>query len=137
MTDPSDTLADKVILITGGAQGIGGATAQICASRGAEVIITDIKEEKGTALAASIRDGGGRARFVFLDVRDRGTVESVIDQVGQDYGRLDAIICAAGVLEGVLLQPDEFPIETFDEVIDVNVKGTFLCVRYATRLLCS
>ena len=130
-------ITDKVILITGGAQGIGGATAELCAERGAEVIITDLKAEKGEALATAIRAAGGKATFYQLDVRDQTAVSQLFERVDRKHGRLDVLICAAGVLEGALLQPDEFPIETFEFVMDVNVKGMFLCVKYATPLLVS
>ncbi|MEM7129490.1 MAG: SDR family NAD(P)-dependent oxidoreductase [Chloroflexota bacterium] len=130
-----DSLKNKVILITGGAQGIGGATAQLCAERGADVIIADLREDLGEPLAATIREGGGKAAFYPLDVRDAEAVEGTFDQVRTRYGRLDVLICAAGVLQGALLQPEEFPIETFDFVMDVNVKGSFLCTKYATPLL--
>ncbi|MEZ4711129.1 MAG: SDR family oxidoreductase [Caldilineaceae bacterium] len=126
---------DKVILITGGIQGIGGATAQICAERGARVIAVDINADKGEAFASSMRSRGHDVQFHRLDVRDPAAVEAVFAQVQESYGRLDVLICAAGVLEGALLQPEEFPVETFDFVMDVNVKGAFLCAKYATPLL--
>lgn len=128
-------VANKVILVTGGAQGIGGATATLCAQRGADVIITDIKSDTGEALAQSLRDGGYKASFYRLDVSDATAVESLMKEVDRSYGRLDVLICAAGVLEGALLQPEEFPIETFDKVININVRGCFLCAKYATPLL--
>ncbi|MCB0089245.1 MAG: SDR family oxidoreductase [Caldilineaceae bacterium] len=126
---------NKVILITGGIQGIGGATAQICAERGARVIVVDINADKGEAFASSMRSSGHDVQFYRLDVRDAAAVEAVFAQVQESYGHLDVLICAAGVLEGALLQPEEFPLETFDFVMDVNVKGAFLCVKYATPLL--
>lgn len=126
---------DKVILITGGIQGIGGATAQLCAERSARVIVVDINADKGEAFASSLRSSGHDVQFYRLDVRDPAAVEAVFGQVQERYGRLDVLICAAGVLEGALLQPEEFPVETFDFVMDVNVKGSFLCAKYATPLL--
>ncbi len=131
---PAD-LGNKIILITGGAQGIGGATAQLCAQRGAEVIITDIKSGTGEELAASLRAAGGKARFTPLDVRRHDDAQRVFHQVEARHGRLDVLICAAGVLHGAMLLPDAFPIELFDEVISVNVRGIFLCVKEALPLL--
>lgn len=125
----------KTILITGGAQGIGGATARLCAERGAIVIITDIKVETGEALAADLQAAGKKATFQKLDVRKQEEVQRVFEEVTTTHGSLDVLICAAGVLEGALLQPEEFPVETFDFVMEVNVRGTFLCVKYATPLL--
>lgn len=137
MSNQAADVEGKVILITGGAQGIGGSTARICAERGAEVIITDVKQETGEALAQSLRDAGHKATFFALDVRDAEAVERVFQTVGETHGRLDVLICAAGILEGALLQPEEFPLETFERVMDINVKGCFLCAKYATPLLVS
>ena len=135
MSNQAANIEGKIILITGGAQGIGGNTAQLCAERGAEVFITDVKEEKGEALAQSLRDAGHKATFLQLDVRDPEAVERVFQKVAEAHGRLDVLICAAGVLEGALLQPEEFPLETFQKVMDINVMGCFLCAKYATPLL--
>jgi NAD(P)-dependent dehydrogenase (short-subunit alcohol dehydrogenase family) len=134
----SEVVADisgKVILITGAAQGIGGATAQLCAQRGARVIVVDVKAEKGEAAAAAIRQVGGDATFHAVDIRQHEQVRALFAQVAASYGRLDVLICAAGVLQGQYLQPEEFPLETFELVMDVNVKGSFLCAKYATPLL--
>jgi NAD(P)-dependent dehydrogenase (short-subunit alcohol dehydrogenase family) len=135
MTEPVADIRGKVILITGGAQGIGGATAELCAARGARVIIADIKAEQGQTLATVIRDRGGDATFHQVDVRDAGQVEALFDTVRTSHGRLDVLIGAAGVLQGQYLQPEEFPLETFEFVMDVNVKGMFLATKYATPLL--
>jgi len=133
----SEVVADvrgKVILITGAAQGIGEATARLCAKRGARVIIVDIKET-GEATAASIRDSGGDATFHQLDVRSAEQVEALFAKVKASHDKLDVLICAAGILQGQYLQPEEFPLETFERVMDINVKGTFLTTKYATPLL--
>ncbi|MCL4861580.1 MAG: SDR family oxidoreductase [Caldilineaceae bacterium] len=135
MTEPVADIRGKVILITGGAQGIGGAAAQLCAERGARVIIADIKAETGEAHAAAIRANGGDATFHRVDVRDAAQMEALFDAVGASHGRLDVLIGAAGVLQGQYLQPEEFPLETFEFVLDVNVVGMFLAARYATPLL--
>lgn len=134
MSDPIADIQGKVIAITGGAQGIGGATAQLCAERGAHVIIADIKPE-GAELAAALRDNGGDALFHQLDVQDANQVEALFTNIEESHGGLDVLICAAGILQGQYLQPEEFPLELFERVMDVNVKGTFLCAKYATPLL--
>ena len=135
MTSTSADVENKVILITGGAQGIGGAAARLCAQRGAQVIITDIKTETGEALAASLRADGGKACFEPLDVRRHEDAQRVFRLVKEHHGRLDVLICSAGVLWGPMLQPDVFPVEVFDEVMAVNVRGIFLCVKEALPLL--
>ncbi|MCE7983447.1 MAG: SDR family oxidoreductase [Caldilinea sp. CFX5] len=134
MSNPIADIQGKIILITGGAQGIGEATARLCAERGARVIIADVKE-KGADTAASIQASGGDAAFYRVDVRSQEQVINLFDQVKQSHQGLDVLICAAGVLQGQYLQPEEFPLETFDFVMDVNVKGTFLCTKYATPML--
>ncbi|MCX6047322.1 MAG: SDR family NAD(P)-dependent oxidoreductase [Chloroflexi bacterium] len=135
MSDSVANVAGKIILVTGGAQGIGEATARLCAQRGARVILADIKADKGEAVAASIQQSGGDAKFYQVDVRMAEQVSSVFAHVQADYGRLDVLINAAGVLQGQFLQPEEFPLEVFEFVMDVNVKGSFLATKYATPLL--
>ena len=135
MTSTAANVENKIILITGGAQGIGGAAAQLCAQRGAEVIITDIKDETGEALAASLQAGGHKARYDRLDVRCHEDAQRVFGDVKERHGRLDVLICSAGVLRGPNLMPDAFPVDVFDDVIAVNVRGVFLCVKEAYPLL--
>jgi NAD(P)-dependent dehydrogenase (short-subunit alcohol dehydrogenase family) len=128
-------LTGHVVLVTGAAQGIGEATARECAARGAAVVLADQQCEKGEQVAAAIRAAGGTAEFVQADVRDDAQVAAVVDRVREQFGRLDALVCAAGVLRGAYLQPEEFPEDVFEFVLDVNVKGIFLCAKHATSLL--
>lgn len=135
MNDSIASIEGKIILITGAAQGIGEATARVCAARGAHVILVDVKEESGEAAAAAIREAGGQATFRAVDIRSEDAVRTLFEEVGAEHGHLDVLICAAGVLQGQYIQPEDFPVDTFEFVIDVNVKGTFLCAKYATPLL--
>ncbi|MCS7219814.1 MAG: SDR family NAD(P)-dependent oxidoreductase [Anaerolineae bacterium] len=134
MREPT-SLQGKVIVITGGAQGIGAATAQLCATRGASVVIADVNAQDGEQVVASIRANGGEAWFHRTDVRSDEEVRALIEWVRERYGRLDVLIAAAGVLKGAYLQPEELSLEDFETVLDVNVKGIFLCAKYATPLL--
>jgi 3-oxoacyl-[acyl-carrier protein] reductase len=134
MSNPIADIQGKIILITGAAQGIGEATARLCAERGARVILADVKE-KGADVASAIRESGGDATFYKVDVRFQDQVITLFEQVQASHSRIDVLICAAGVLQGQYLQPEEFPLETFEFVMDVNVKGTFLCTKYATPLV--
>jgi 3-oxoacyl-[acyl-carrier protein] reductase len=133
-SNPLD-LKDKVILVTGGAQGIGEATAQLCAERGAKVVIADFKREEGERARATIRERNCHADFVPVDVREEQQVSAVFDFIRKEHGRLDGMVCAAGVLLGPWLQPEDMPLELFERTIDVNIKGTFLCAKFATPLL--
>ncbi len=128
------SLQDQVIVITGGAQGIGGATAQLCVDRGAKVVIADFNP-KGEETAAKIRESGGECDFVATDVRDADQVKALFDFVQQKHGGLHGLVCAAGVLKGPWLQPEEFPLEDFEMTLDINIKGVFLCARYASSML--
>lgn len=129
------SLENKVIVVTGGAQGIGEATAQLCAERGAAVIIADFQQEKGEAAAVRMREAGLQVDFCTTDVREDDSVRALFEFTHQRHGRLDGLVCAAGVLRGPWLSPEELPLEEFQMTLDVNVKGVFLCARYAASLL--
>ena len=130
---PGD-LSGKVIIVTGGAQGIGGAAARLCASRGAQVVIADWHAPQGQQAAAVLVNDGFRAAFVQVDVRDPSQVEALMTGVQTTYGRLDVLVCAAGIFRGAFMPPDELSVEDFEAVVDVNLKGVFLCTKYAMPL---
>jgi NAD(P)-dependent dehydrogenase (short-subunit alcohol dehydrogenase family) len=130
---PGD-LTGKVIVVTGGAQGIGGATARLCAQRGAVVVIADWNEVVGAAAAAELAATGACVRFAQVDVRDPAAVAALMAQVQAEHGRLDVLICAAGIFRGGFQPPDELSVEDFEAVVDVNLKGVFLCTKYAMPL---
>ncbi len=122
-------LKDKVTLITGGAAGIGKATALRFAEEGATVVICDVAEEAGQAL---LPDLGPEASFYRVDISDRGMVQAWVDHVVTRYGRIDALVNNAGIVrdnqlvkvkDGELVK--EMPEEDFDLVIRINLKGVF------------
>lgn len=127
-------LQGDVLLVTGGAQGIGAATARLCAARGARVVIADRKAE-GAARAAEIRAEGGTADFLQTDVRSEAQVAALINFTRERHGRLDKLVCAAGVLPGPWLSPEDLPLQDFQRALEVNVSGVFLCARHGTPLL--
>ncbi len=130
---PGD-LTGKVILVTGGAQGIGGAAAQLCAQRGGQVVIADWNGAAGQAAADTLVAAGGAAAFYQVDVRDAQAVQALMAQVQQQHGRLDVLVCAAGIFRGAFQPPDELSVDDFEAVVDVNLKGVFLCTKYAMPL---
>jgi NAD(P)-dependent dehydrogenase (short-subunit alcohol dehydrogenase family) len=124
------SLAGKAILVVGGAAGIGAATALLCAERGASVIVADRDEAGGAAVA---RDCGGA--FVPVDVADEASVKRMYARVAETSGRLNVLLHVAGVLKGAYVPLEEFTLETFRAVLDVNTTGSFLCSKHAVPLL--
>ena len=123
-------LNGKVVLVVGGAAGIGRATAELCAARGASVVVADIDAAAGAAVAEAI---GGF--FLPINVTDAASVQALMDAIAARFGRLDALIQTAGVLKGAYAPVDDFPFDAWRAVLDVNLTGSFLCARHAAPLL--
>jgi NAD(P)-dependent dehydrogenase (short-subunit alcohol dehydrogenase family) len=124
-------LAEKVIVITGGARGIGGATAARCAAEGAAVVIGDVLDADGAATVADIADRGGQATYRHTDVTSEESCRHLIATAVETYGRLDVLITCAGILKGDWTPIEELEDEVFSTVVDVNLRGTYLCVKHA------
>lgn len=128
-------LEGKVVIITGGASGIGEATARHFADHGAQaVVIADLQEEKGLEVASSI---GSHCTFIKCDVTDEQQVKSLVDSTVKTHGKLDIMFSNAGVLsmsssEQTIL---EFDLEASDKLFAVNVRGTIACVKHAGRAM--
>jgi NAD(P)-dependent dehydrogenase (short-subunit alcohol dehydrogenase family) len=123
-------LQGKIILIVGGATGIGKATAEVCAAAGANVIVADFNAAEGEATAKATSGA-----FHAVDVTDEASVANVFKRIAADHGRLDALIQTAGVLKGAFVPIEEFSVDMFKQVIDVNLVGSLLCAKYAVPLL--
>lgn len=123
-------LQGKIILIVGGAAGIGKATAEVCATAGANVIVADFNTTEGEATAKAV--GGA---FHAVDVTDEKSVAGVFERIASEYGRLDALIQTAGVLRGAFVPIEEFTVDMFKQVLDVNLVGSLLCAKYAVPLI--
>lgn len=124
------SLTGRVVAVVGGAAGIGRATAELCARRGAHVVVADVDATQGKAAAAAVG-----ADFVPVDVTDEASVQACFDAVGRAPGRLDALVQTAGVLEGAYVPIEELGRDTFRRVWEVNVTGSFLCAKYAVPLM--
>lgn len=121
----------KVVVVTGGARGIGLAYCTRFANDGYAVVIADRLDDDGERAAATLSRDGGVACYVHCDVTKRSQVETTMDTAVSSYGRLDVCIANAGVLdEGHFLDLTE---EAFDRVMEVNVKGVFLSGQTAAR----
>jgi NAD(P)-dependent dehydrogenase (short-subunit alcohol dehydrogenase family) len=116
----------KVALVTGGASGIGLASATRLADEGARVVIADISADAGAAAAA----GQEGLSFIQTDVTDSGQVQSLIQEIVGTHGRLDAVHANAGIESPPLLFADT-PDEWFDKAVAVNTRGIFLVCKYA------
>lgn len=118
----------KVALVTGSAAGIGRATALQFAAEGAKVVVSDIAEGGGEETAAMIRKNGGEAAFIRADVAKAADVAALIAQTVTRFGRLDCACNNAGI-EGTVAPFIDQTEENFDRIIDINLKGVFLCLK--------
>ena len=109
-------LQGRVAIVTGGSQGIGEACARRFAQEGAQVVIADLADERGRALAAELQ-----ARYVHCDVGDKAQVDALVAEVMQAHGRIDVLVNNAGIFRAAdFLDVTE---EDFDAVLRVNLKG--------------
>lgn len=116
----------KVALISGGARGIGAADARLLVAEGAEVVIGDILDEEGKALADEL---GQQARYIHLDVTQPEHWTAAVDTAVRDFGKLNVLVNNAGIANGSSLQ--KFDLGQWQRVLDVNLTGTFLGMRAA------
>ena len=128
-------LKNKVAIITGGASGLGRATAIRYARSGANVIVADTNISEGEKTAELIRGKKGTAEFVHTDVTSENDVINMMDVVKGKFAKLDVLVTCAGILLSPNTRVDQFEVVDWDRVIDVNLKGTFLCVKHAVSLM--
>ncbi len=129
------TLEGKVALVTGGASGIGRATALIYAREGAKLVIADMNEDGGQQTAHMIRETGGDAIFAKTDVTDPVSVEALITTTVETYGRLDcaynnAGISGAGIGGDLRTMTAEYPEARWHQVLEINLTGVWLSMKY-------
>lgn len=117
------SLAGKVAIITGGAQGLGQAMAFSLAHAGATIVIADLNEEKADQTVRSLRDAGFEAISCAVDIAERKSVDHLMQEVLGRFGRLDVVINSAGVNRRYSME--DISVEDYDTIMDVNLKGTF------------
>ncbi|MBI2351056.1 MAG: glucose 1-dehydrogenase [Deltaproteobacteria bacterium] len=123
-------LKDKVIIVTGGGVGIGRAYATGLAKEGARVVVADIQEEEAKKVASEIKQGGGEALALPVDVISAEKTQAMADKTLQKYGRIDVLVNNAGLYSAIKKKPfSEITAEEWDRVMAVNLKGLFLCVQ--------
>jgi len=122
-------LEGKAAVVTGGARGIGREIVAAFAAEGADVAVADVLPEGEAApVLADVEREGRRGLYVRTDVSREDEVRSMVDAVLEYFGRIDVLVNNAGVLSLVPLE--EMPVEEWDRVLSINLRGTFLCCRF-------
>ena len=120
-------LKEKVALVTGGASGIGRATAELFAREGARVAVADFSQDAGCDTVRAIQAAGGEALFTPVDVSNSAQVARMVELTLQALGRIDILFNGAGILHyGTVLETDE---QAWNRVLSINLTGTYLCCR--------
>jgi NAD(P)-dependent dehydrogenase (short-subunit alcohol dehydrogenase family) len=135
-------LAGKRAIITGGANGLGAATARLFASEGATIVLADLARAEGAAASVitEIESAGGIAHFVPVDVRDAAATRATIDAAADLMGGVDTVVASAGVgappqPSGSIRQLADLDIDGFDLVMDINLRGVFVTCQRAAQLM--
>ncbi len=126
---------EQVVIITGGADGIGKAASLRFAAEGANAVIWDLNEEKGLDLVKEIKNNGGNARFVKVNTAKWDEVEAAAKQVYDTYQRIDVLINNAGITRDSSLK--KMSPEQWQQVIDVNLSGVFYCTKAVSEYMVS
>ncbi|MDG4864164.1 glucose 1-dehydrogenase [Streptomyces sp. T-3] len=123
-------LSNKVVVVTGGARGLGAAAAKAVVEGGGRVVLTDVLEEQGIETAGKL---GPAARFLRHDVTSEQEWQSALDFAVAEFGRLDGLVNNAGISTGQLLEHET--VEHFRQVVDINLTGVFIGLKKAIPLL--
>ncbi|MDV2582527.1 3-oxoacyl-ACP reductase FabG [Alkalibacillus haloalkaliphilus] len=126
-------LDGRVAIITGGANGIGYAAANLFGEEGAKVVLADFDVETGKEKAQQLQNEGFDVMFVQVNVADRISVDHMIEQVIKQYGKIDILVNNAGITRDAMLS--KMSVEDFQQVIDVNLTGVFHCTQAALPYL--
>ena len=124
----SNRLKDKVVVVTGAAQGIGFGCARLIAGEGASVVLADV-QKRGEQSAADIRKGGGDTVFCAVDVRDEQQCRALMDFAVEKYGKLDGLVNNVGWFPRATLE--ETTTELWEQVLQVNLRSAFYCCKHA------
>jgi len=126
-------LRDKVGIVTGAGRGIGEEIALRFAEEGAKVVVNDVNEADGNRTGEAIKSKGGKAVVVIGSVTVRDIAQKMMDTAVKEFGTVDILVNNAGILRDAMLH--KMTDEQWDQVIDVNLKGVFLCTQCAARVM--
>lgn len=126
-------LEDKVAVITGGSSGMGRATAELFASEGGKIVIAGRRKDLGTEVADKINGNGGECIFINTDVSVSKDVEFLVNSTINNFGKIDVLFNNAGINNEDQGDPHKEDETLFDSVLNVNLKGAFLCTKYAVE----
>lgn len=124
---------DKVILVTGGAMGMGQSHSELLASQGAWVFVADVDQKRGQSTVDGIRKNGGKADFLKLDVTQEADWNAAVNQIVERAGRLDVLVNNAGIL--ILKPVQDTSNQEWDRIFDVNVRSVFIGTRAAIPVM--
>lgn len=124
---------DKVILVTGGAMGMGQSHSELLASQGAWVFVADVNQTQGQSTVDGIRKNGGKADFLKLDVTQETDWNAAVNQIVERAGRLDVLVNNAGIL--ILKPVQDTSNQEWDRIFDVNVRSVFIGTRAAIPVM--
>lgn len=127
--DGSGRVQGKVVIVTGGATGIGRGISEVLAREGARVVIANRSEARGQEAERAIREEGGEALFVPTDIAREADCQSLVAAAVARYGKLDALVNNAGIFPRATLE--ETTEELWDRIFAVNLKGAFFCCKHA------
>ena len=123
-------LKDQVAIITGGGQGLGRAFALAFAAEGARIVIAERNEERGAAVAAEIEAAGGQALALGTDVASEPSTQAMATAALERWGRIDILLNNAAIFSTIKMRPfDQIPVQEWDDLMAVNVRGVWLCCK--------
>jgi NAD(P)-dependent dehydrogenase (short-subunit alcohol dehydrogenase family)/rhamnose utilization protein RhaD (predicted bifunctional aldolase and dehydrogenase) len=132
---PKGRLENKIVVVTGAAQGFGAGIAEILHNEGANIVVADLNDEKGQEFAGQLNSKGtkNKACFIKVNVGDAESVENLVNEIVLQFGGLDVMISNAGILRAGSL--DEMDAATFELMTKINYTGYFLCSKYAQKVM--